>query len=43
MAPFGWGWGWGGWGGPAGAREVLSYLRKARYNPELRFEGGIVT
>ena len=22
------------------AREVLSYLRKARYNPELRFEGG---
>jgi len=23
------------------AREVLSYLRKARYNPELRFEGGI--
>ncbi len=23
------------------AREVLSYLRKARYNPELRFEGGV--
>ncbi len=23
------------------AREVLFYLRKARYNPELRFEGGI--
>jgi transcriptional regulator with XRE-family HTH domain len=23
------------------AREMLSYLRKARYNPELRFEGGI--
>src|SRR5262245_56047756 len=22
------------------AREILSYLRKARYNPELRFEGG---
>lgn len=22
------------------ARELLSYLRKARYNPELRFEGG---
>ncbi len=23
------------------ARELLTYLRKARYNPELRFEGGI--
>jgi tetratricopeptide (TPR) repeat protein len=25
------------------AREILSYLRKARYNPELRFEGGTAT
>jgi transcriptional regulator with XRE-family HTH domain len=25
------------------ARKVLAYLRKARYNPELRFEGGIAT
>jgi hypothetical protein len=25
------------------AREVLSYLRRARYNPELQFEGGSVT
>ena len=25
------------------AREVLSYLRKARLNPELRFEGGTGT
>jgi hypothetical protein len=25
------------------AREVLAYLRKARYDPELRFEGGMAT
>ena len=24
------------------ARDVLSYLRKARYNPELRFEGNVI-